>query len=52
MIRAGGHVGGLHRSVHVWLEMIAPRIGGGWRDPDWPLDLMRQRILQGPPPYP
>jgi probable F420-dependent oxidoreductase len=36
-----------------WLEMIAPWRGGkGWRDPDWPLDLMRQRILQGPPPYP
>ncbi len=33
-----------------WLEMIAPWRGGvGWQDPDWPVELMRERILQGPP---
>jgi alkanesulfonate monooxygenase SsuD/methylene tetrahydromethanopterin reductase-like flavin-dependent oxidoreductase (luciferase family) len=33
-----------------WLEMIMPRIGGeDWKSPDWPLEAMRERILQGPP---
>lgn len=32
-----------------WLELIAPfRFGKGFRD-QWPVDAMRERILQGPP---
>ncbi len=33
-----------------WLESITPfRSGKGYKD-EWPVDAMRERILQGPPP--
>jgi len=35
-----------------WLEMIGPlQVGLDWRDPVWPVETIRERILQGPPPY-
>ncbi len=36
-----------------WMEMIGPlRVGMTWTDPGWPVEKLRERILQGPPPYP
>jgi hypothetical protein len=36
-----------------WLEMIGPpRVGSTWTDPIWPVERLRERIVQGPPPYP
>jgi alkanesulfonate monooxygenase SsuD/methylene tetrahydromethanopterin reductase-like flavin-dependent oxidoreductase (luciferase family) len=33
-----------------WLERLSPEIeGGAYRDPEWPLEAMRARVLQGPP---
>ena len=35
-----------------WLEMIAPWIAGkDWKDPEWPVEQMHERILQGPPRF-
>ncbi len=48
MIGACAKAGG----ITWWLERIAPDIGGGtYADAVWPLEAMRERILQGPPPY-
>jgi alkanesulfonate monooxygenase SsuD/methylene tetrahydromethanopterin reductase-like flavin-dependent oxidoreductase (luciferase family) len=35
-----------------WLEMIAPWIAGkDWKDPEWPVAKMHERIVQGPPRF-
>ncbi len=36
-----------------WLEMLTPVIyGGRWTDEVWPVEALRERVLQGPPPFP
>jgi alkanesulfonate monooxygenase SsuD/methylene tetrahydromethanopterin reductase-like flavin-dependent oxidoreductase (luciferase family) len=36
-----------------WLEMLTPVFyGGRWIDAVWPVEALRERIVQGPPPYP
>ncbi|MBN2394316.1 MAG: TIGR03619 family F420-dependent LLM class oxidoreductase [Anaerolineae bacterium] len=37
------------RGATWWLELIGPYISGKDLEDEWPVDAMRQRILQGPP---
>jgi len=40
----------LQRGATWWMEMIAPFMGGkGLDDAEWPVEAMRERVLQGPP---